>query len=279
MTTIHTIILSIIEGITEFLPISSTGHMILAGKLLGISDTDFTKSFEIIIQLGSISAVVVLYLKTLLKNVDLLKKTFVAFLPTAVLGLIFYKIIKTYLLGNTVVVILSLFIGGIVIIWFEKKLAKDALQKNSDELSVKNQKSESEAVSLSEVKQTPITYKKAFYIGLAQSVSMIPGVSRSAATIVGGQLLGLTRVQIVEFSFILAIPTMIAATFLDIYKNYQLFGSADIVQLVLGFSVSFVVALIAIKSFLKYIQKNSLSSFGWYRIILAIFSAIIFINF
>ena len=255
MTTLHTIILSIIEGITEFLPISSTGHMILAGEVLGIPSTSFTKSFEIIIQLGSILAVVVLYIKTLFKSFDLMKKTFVAFLPTAVLGLLFYKIIKTYLLGNVWVVIASLFIGGLVIIWFEKKLAKNP-----------------------QLDESPLTYKKAFIIGLAQSVAMIPGVSRSAATIVGGQLLGLSRRQIVEFSFILAIPTMAAATFLDVYKNYQLFTSADISQLAIGLVVSFVVALLAIKTFLKYIQKNNLTYFGWYRIVLAIISIIVFIK-
>lgn len=256
MSTIHTIILSIIEGITEFLPISSTGHMILAGQVLGIPSTAFTKSFEIIIQLGSIMAVVVLYIKTLFKSSDLLKKTFVAFLPTAVLGLIFYKIIKTYLLGNVWVVIASLFVGGLVIIWFERKLAKNP----------------------QDIVESPLTYKKAFIVGLAQSVAMIPGVSRSAATIVGGQLLGLSRRQIVEFSFILAIPTMAAATLLDLYKNYQLFTSADFSQLALGFTASFIVALLAIKTFLKYIQKNNLTAFGWYRIILAIISIIIFIK-
>ncbi len=255
MTTIHTIILSIIEGITEFLPISSTGHMILAGELLGIPSTTFTKSFEIIIQLGAILAVVVLYAKTLLKNSDLIKKTLVAFLPTAILGLIFYKVIKTYLLDNVWVVIASLFIGGIVIIWFEKKLSKQAPLEDS-----------------------PLTYKKALIIGLAQSVAMIPGVSRSAATIVGGQLIGLSRRQIVEFSFILAIPTMAAATILDLYKNYHLFTSADFAQLSLGFTVSFIVAILAIKTFLKYIQKNNLTVFGWYRIALAIISLIVFIK-
>jgi len=255
MTTIHTIILGIIEGITEFLPISSTGHMILAGKVLGISSSDFTKSFEIIIQLGAILAVVVLYAKTLFKNFDLLKKTVVAFLPTAVLGLIFYKIIKTYLLDNVWIVIASLFIGGLVIIWFERKLAKNP-----------------------QLEDSPLTYKKALLIGLAQSVAMIPGVSRSAATIVGGQLIGLSRRQIVEFSFILAIPTMAAATLLDLYKNYQLFTTADLAQLSLGFIVSFILALLAIKTFLKYIQKNNLTSFGWYRIVLAIISIIIFIK-
>lgn len=255
MTTIHTIILSVIEGITEFLPISSTGHMILAGKVLGISSSDFTKSFEIIIQLGAIMAVVVLYIKTLFKSFDLLKKTFVAFLPTAVLGLVFYKIIKTYLLDNVWVVVTSLFLGGVIIIWFERKLAKTP-----------------------QAAESPLTYKKAFIIGLAQSIAMIPGVSRSAATIVGGQLIGLSRRQIVEFSFILAIPTMAAATLLDLYKNYQLFTVADINQLVLGLVVSFAVAMLAIKTFLKYIQKNNLTSFGWYRIILAIISIIVFIK-
>lgn len=253
MTTLHTIILSIIEGITEFLPISSTGHMILAGEVLGISNTEFTKSFEIIIQLGAILEVVVLYFKTLFKNFDLLKKTIVAFLPTALLGLVFYKIIKNYLLDNVWVVITSLFLGGIVIILFERHLSKKP-----------------------QIEDSPLTYKKALIIGLAQSVAMIPGVSRSAATIVGGQLIGLSRKQIVEFSFILAIPTMAGATVLDLYKNYQLFTTSDFAQLSIGFVVSFIVALLAIKTFLKYIQKNNLTFFGWYRIVLAIISIIVF---
>ena len=269
MSVLHTVILSIIEGITEFLPISSTGHMILAGHVLGIESTNFTKSFEIIIQLGAILAVVLLYAKTLWKNFDLIKKVIVAFLPTAVLGLVFYKIIKTYLLGNSAVTIAALFIGGIVIIWFENRLGKIPGQS----------KGVDEANLVGQATHKPITYKQAIYIGLAQSVAMIPGVSLSAATIIGGELLGLSRATIVEFSFILAIPTMAAATALDLYKNYQLFSSADFGVLALGFVVTFIVATIAVKTFLKYIQKHNLSVFGWYRIALAALSTIVFLNF
>lgn len=268
MTIIHTVILSVIEGITEFLPISSTGHLILAGKVLGIDSTNFTKSFEIIIQLGAIMAVVVLYAKTLIKNFDLIKKAVVAFLPTAILGLIFYSFIKTYLLGNVSVVVASLFIGGFIIIWFEKEMGKRG--KNNGQTF---------AMDTGTTISHDITYKKAIYIGLAQAVAMIPGVSRSAATIIGGEFLGIRRATIVEFSFILAIPTMAAATILDLYKNYQLFSSADFGSLGLGFVVTFIVAIIAVKTFLKYIQNHDLSSFGWYRIALAVFSTIIFLNF
>lgn len=267
MTILHTVILSIIEGITEFLPISSTGHMILAGHVLGIESTNFTKSFEIIIQLGAILAVVVLYAKTLWKNFDLIKKVLVAFLPTAILGLVFYKIIKTYLLGNSAVTIAALFIGGVIIIWFENRHGNRQEKNNTEE------------VSNGETLNKSLTYKQAIYIGLAQSVAMIPGVSRSAATIIGGELLGLSRATIVEFSFILAIPTMAAATVLDLYKNYQLFSSSDFTTLAIGFVVTFIVAIIAVKTFLKYIQNHSFSIFGWYRIGLAIVSTIIFLNF
>jgi len=197
MNFLDVIILGIVEGITEFLPISSTGHLILASHLLGLNQTGFLKSFEIAIQLGAILSVVVLYGRSLLINAAVLKRVFVAFAPTAIFGLVFYNTIKKSLLGDSNVVLWSLFLGGIFLIIFE------IVHREKD--------AQEEIIS--------ITYPQALLIGVFQSVAMIPGVSRSAATIVGGLMIGLKRKTIVEFSFLLAVPTMGAATALDLMKN------------------------------------------------------------
>lgn len=248
MDNIHAIILGVIEGITEFLPVSSTGHLILAGNLLGIPDGSLAKTFDIVIQLGAILAVVVLYFRELFKW-EMIKKLVVAFLPTAVIGLVFYKIVKNYLLGNVWVVLGALLIGGITLIMFERWYEKKASTVPPKE---------------------SMSYRDAFLVGCAQAIAIVPGVSRSAATIVGGLFLGLSRETIVKFSFLLAVPTMAAATGLDVLKNYKLFSTADIGIILIGFIVSFVVALIVIKWFIKYIQKHNFEIFGWYRIILSI---------
>jgi undecaprenyl-diphosphatase len=245
MTLIHAIILGIVEGITEFLPISSTAHLILASQLLRL-DSDFVKSFEIIIQFGAILSVVVLYWKKFW-HWDVLKKLVVAVIPTGVIGLTVYKAVKGYLLGNVTVVLLSLLIGGIALIVFER------FRNGSD----------------AEVDFGEITYRRAFLIGLFQAIAVIPGVSRSAATIVGGSLIGVSKRTIVEFSFMLAVPTMLAATGLELVKSRSaLAGNYGL--LAVGFVVSFVTAIIAIKSFLGYIKKRDFSAFGWYRIVLAV---------
>lgn len=249
MDIIHAIILSIVEGVTEFLPISSTGHLILTANILNIPQTDFAKSFEIIIQLGSIMAVSVVYAKKLLENRGIWPKVLVAFLPTAIVGLTLYKIIKGFLLGNSTVTLLALFLGGILIIVLE------LLYKQKDH----------HASSLDQ-----ISYKQAFLIGLAQSVSVIPGVSRSAATIIGGMFSGLKRNIALEFSFILAIPTMFAATGLDLVKSSFKFSSQEYMILGLGLGVSFVTALVAIKFLLKYVQTHTFIPFGIYRVVLSI---------
>ncbi len=240
--------LGIVEGITEFLPVSSTGHMILASHLLHLPDTEFLKSFEIIIQLGAICAVVALYYRTFF-NIEILKKLIIGFIPTGIIGLALYKIVKTYLLGNEFVVLWALALGGIVLIIFE-------LFHREREDSV-------EDIYL-------ITNKQAFGIGLFQSISIIPGVSRSAATIVGGLLLGLKRATIVEFSFLLAVPTMAAATGLDLIKSYKSFSSSDAGMLAVGFIVAFAVALGAIKFLLQYIRTHTFIPFGVYRILAAL---------
>lgn len=247
------IILGIVEGITEFLPISSTGHLILTSKLLSLTDSEFLKTFQIVIQLGAILAVVVLYWRKLLINKEILKRVTVAFLPTAVIGLIFYKIIKTYLLSNALLVVYSLFIGGIILIifewWYKNNFKKKELIDDIEKIS----------------------YKQSVLIGVFQSLAMIPGVSRSGATIIGGLGLGLSRVLIVEFSFLLAVPTMVAATGLDLIKNWNIFNSnQEILLLLIGFIVSFVVAIFSIKFLLSFIKKYDFSSFGLYRIIIAI---------
>jgi len=241
-------ILGIVEGITEFLPISSTGHLILTAHLLGIPSSDVLKSFEIIIQLGAIGAVLVLYYRSFF-NIELLKKLFVAFLPTAIIGLALYSFVKQYLLGNEKVVLISLFVGGITLIVFE-------LLHKEKETSLKDVSS--------------ISYTQAFTIGLFQSIAIIPGVSRSAATIVGGLSMNISRTTIIEFSFLLAVPTMGAATALDLLKNYATFSPHDFSFLAVGFVTAFIVALFAIKFLLRFMRTHTFIPFGVYRIAIAL---------
>jgi len=250
VSVLQTLILSIVEGITEFLPISSTGHLILVSELLSISQTEFVKSFEIIIQLGAIMAIVVLYFNKLIENKKIYPKILAAFLPSAIIGFILYKFIKQYLIGDSRIVLVSLFIGGILLIILEKILAK---------IKIKND------LTIEE-----LDLKSCLLVGLSQAISMIPGVSRAAATIIGGMSVGLSRSNAVEFSFLLAVPTMAAATGLDLIKSYQYFSAQDIKLLILGFIVSFTSAKIAVEWLIKFMKNHSLAAFGVYRIILAI---------
>lgn len=247
MTLIHSLILGIVEGLTEFLPISSTAHLMLAGDLLKIPATDFVKSFDIFIQLGAILAVVILYFKRIITNWNLIKKIAVAFIPTAIIGFILYKIVKTYLLSNNYIAAIALLLGGLVLIIFEKRF-----YKNSPVLS------------------SEITYRQAFIIGCAQSLAIIPGVSRAAATIIGGLAQKIERKTMVEFSFMLAIPTMIAAVGWDLIKTPISFSRPEWSLLAYGFIVAFITAIIGVKFFIKFIQKNNFIPFGWYRIILGL---------
>jgi len=239
------LILGVVEGISEFLPISSTGHLILAAQLMGLDHTEFQKSFEIAIQVGAILSVVALYWRRLLVDRETLKRVIVAFVPTGVLGLTLYRLIKKFLLGSPNVVLWSLLLGGIFIIVFEylHREREDAVQDLSG-----------------------ITYRQALLIGLFQSVAMIPGVSRSAATILGGLALGLRRKTIVEFSFLLAVPTMLAATAYDLLKSGAAFTADQMGFLAVGFVSSFVVALLSIKFLLSFIQTHTFIPFGIYRI-------------
>ncbi len=257
MDLIHALIISVVEGVTEFLPISSTGHQILVAKLLSVPQTEFVKTFEIFIQLGAILAVCLIYWRKFLQSQKIWISVLVAFIPTAIIGFALYKIIKNVLLGNLIVTVLALFIGGILLIFLEKM----------------HQEKQSQT---SKVEQ--MTLKQAIGVGLVQSLSIIPGVSRSAASILGGMYLGLKRETAVEFSFLLAIPTMLAATGLDLVKTHLSFSSSEYVTLAVGFIGAFVTALLVIRWFLKYIQKNSFVPFGVYRIILAVLFWLIFLR-
>jgi undecaprenyl-diphosphatase len=248
LTHLEAIILGIIEGVTEFLPISSTGHLIISSNFLGLTPTEFLKTFEISIQLGAVFAVLFLYRKTLISGLEIWKKIIVGFIPTGIIGLIFYKFIKQFL-GSTEIVIWSLAIGGLILIIFE------LLHKEKNN-------------SLENLER--ITYKKSITIGFFQSIAIIPGVSRSAATILGGLLLGLHRKTIVEFSFLLAIPTIAAATGFDLLKNASTFEAGQLSVLLVGFLTSFVVAIFSIKFLLRFIEKNSFLGFGIYRLLVAL---------
>jgi len=241
------IILAAVEGLTEFLPVSSTGHTILAATLLGILQTPFVKSFEIALEFGSILAVVVLYWRYFL-DVEVLKRLVVAFIPTGVVGLLIYKFFKDVLFGNEQIVLWALLLGGIFIILFELRYKE---RSYIDEMA-------------------KIPYAHCLLIGIFQAVSVIPGVSRSAPTIMGGLALGMKRETIVLFSFLLAVPTMIAASGFDLIMSYTEFSSGQLDLLLVGFVVSFLVAIPAIKLFLGYVRRHSFVPFGVYRILLVL---------
>lgn len=242
MTIFQAIIIAIVEGITEFLPISSTGHMIITEKLLGMESTDFLKAFTVNIQFGAILSVIVLYWKRFFQSLNFYYKLFIAFIPAMVLGFLLGDLIDS-MLENVVVVAISLLLGGIVLLFVDKWF---------------NNPSEDQTIS----------YSTAFKIGLIQCISMIPGVSRSAATIIGGMSQKLSRKTAAEFSFFLAVPTMFAASAYKLLENYKTIKSDDIDILLIGNLVAFFVAMIAIKSFIAFLTKYGFKAFGYYRIIL-----------
>jgi undecaprenyl-diphosphatase len=241
MTWFQAIIIAIVEGITEFLPISSTGHMIITESLLGMNIDEFTKAFTVNIQFGAILSVVILYWKRFLQSWTFYQKLFIAFLPAAVIGFLAGDFIDS-LLENVMVVAIMLLIGGILLLFVDKWF------KRTDS----NQE---------------ITYNKALKIGFWQCIAMIPGVSRSAASIIGGMQQKLSRTNAAEFSFFLAVPTMAAASAYKLLKDYKHFNSDNISLLVAGNLVAFLVAMIAIKTFITFLQKHGFRVFGWYRIV------------
>ena len=264
MNILETIIIAIVEGLTEFLPVSSTGHMIITQNILGVDSTPFVKAFTFIIQFGAILSVVILYWKRFFKlnqtpapegagafkrflhKYDFYWKLFVAFIPAAVLGLLFNDAIDA-MLESVVVVAVTLILGGIFMLFSDKIFNKGS-------------------------EKTELTEKRAFCIGLFQCISMIPGVSRSMATIVGGMAQKLTRKAAAEFSFFLAVPTMLAATLFKMLKIFTEENGAQILKenldtLIIGNVVAFIVAMLAIKFFINFVTKYGFKAFGWYRII------------
>lgn len=246
MNLIQAVILSVIEGVTEFLPISSTGHMIIGTSVMGIAQDEFTKTFIVAIQLGAILSVIVLYWRKFIQSADFYKKVFVAFLPAVVFGVLFKKQIN-HMLGSILVVAFSMLIGGIILIFLDQWFQKEE-EKRTSELP---------------------PYLSALKIGLFQVVAMIPGVSRSAATIIGGVSQNLTKRAAAEFSFFLAVPTMAAATCKELYDFYKTGASIthdQITLLVIGNMIAFFVAMIAIKTFINYLVRHGFKMFGYYRI-------------
>jgi len=244
MTLLEAVILAIVEGITEYLPISSTGHMIITEKLLGMESTAFTKAFIVNIQFGAILSVVVLYWKRFFQSVNFYLKLLTAFLPAAVTGFLLGDFIDT-LLGSVEVVAVSLLLGGVILIYIDKWMNSE---NNDDD----------------------ITYPKAFKIGLYQCIAMIPGVSRSAATIIGGMAQQLSRKTAAEFSFFLAVPTMLAASVYKLLKNHEALTVEHIQLLLIGNAAAFIVAMLAIKFFITYLQNHGFKLFGYYRIALGL---------
>lgn len=252
MELFQALILSVVEGLTEFLPVSSTGHLLLTSEILGIAQSEFVKSFEVIIQLGAILAVVIFFLPQMKKILTLWKPVLFAFIPTAVVGFGLYRIIKDIFFEQIWITVFMLFAGGVFILVFEKVWAGRG----------RNEQVEAGTIA----KLTPL---KALLIGLCQSLSVVPGTSRSLMSIYGGMFAGLSRGQAVEFSFLLAVPTIFAAAGLDVVKTSWSFTSYEWLCLIVGFFGAFVSALIVIKWFLRFAKSNNFVVFGIYRIILA----------
>ncbi len=243
MTVLEAIVIAIVEGLTEFLPISSTGHMVIVQALLGLQPTEFTKAFMVNIQFGAILSVVVLYWRRFVRSWDFYWRLLVAFVPAAIFGLLFGDAIDA-LLENVSVVAVALLLGGVVLLFVDKWFRPKGVDQ--------------------------VSYPRAFGIGLFQCLALVPGVSRSAATIIGGMALGLTRKHAAEFSFFLAVPTMAAASGYKLLKGWHadpgLFAGNNLGLLLLGNAVAFVVAMLAIKAFVSFLTRHGFRAFGWYRI-------------
>jgi undecaprenyl-diphosphatase len=250
MSPLDAVIIAIVEGITEFLPISSTGHMIITEGILGLKNTDFTKTFIVNIQFGAILSVVVLYWRKFFQSLDFYIKLFIAFIPAAVIGFLLHDFIDD-LFESVVVVAVTMLAGGIILLFVDRWFCNPSQDQS-------------------------ITGKKALIIGCFQCIAMIPGVSRSAAAMIGGMSQKLDRATAAEFSFFLAVPTMFAASAYKLIKNYQTITSETIGILLLGNAVAFVVAMLAIKSFIAYLTKHGFIVFGWYRIAIGLLLLILY---
>lgn len=246
MNIVEAIILAVIEGLTEFLPVSSTGHMIIGSSLMGIQSDEFVKLFTVAIQFGTILSVLVLYFKRFLQSLDFYFKLLVAFIPSIIFGLLFMDLIDQ-LLESPLAVAISLVVGGVILLFVDKMFSNNSIDNPSE-----------------------VKYPTAFKIGLFQVIAMIPGVSRSGATIIGGMTQKLTRKAAAEFSFFLAVPTMLGATVkkaYDFYKSGYVINNEELNLLLIGNLVGFLVAMVAIKTFIGYLSKNGFRMFGWYRIV------------
>jgi undecaprenyl-diphosphatase len=259
MSIIHVIILAIIEGLTEFLPVSSTGHMVVASALMGIGDDTFVKLFEIVIQLGAILAVVVLYLKRFFRSINFYIKLVVGVIPAVILGVLLKKYIDQ-LLGSPLVVGVALLVGGVILLFVDEWFNKPTVTEEKD-----------------------ISYLTAFKIGCFQCLAMIPGISRSASSIVGGMSQKLSRTAAAEFSFFLAVPTMFGATAKDLWDFHKDNPNISaetmhgyIVTLIIGSVIAFIVALLAIRSFITFLEQKGFKLFGWYRIVAGLAVIILF---
>jgi undecaprenyl-diphosphatase len=252
MHILQTLVLGAVEGFTEFLPISSTAHMMMAARIMRLADTDFLKTFEIVIQFGAILAIVALYWSRFTALRHVWPKILAAFIPTGIIGLILYKLVKNYLLSNNTIAVWALGIGGALLILFEIfHKDRQPSQKSLEELA-------------------GMSYAKAVAIGLAQAVAIIPGVSRSAATIVAGRALGITRAAIVEFSFLLAVPTMLAASGYELLKSFPHLDAGQYGYLLIGLATAFVTAHLSVRWLLRYVQSHNFIAFGIFRVLVAI---------
>jgi undecaprenyl-diphosphatase len=258
MNIIHVIVLAIIEGLTEFLPVSSTGHLVVASALMGIGKDDFVKLFEIVIQLGAILAVVVLYFKRFFRSIDFYVKLVIGVIPAVIFGLLLKKKIDI-LLESPLIVAIAFVVGGVILLFVDEWFNKPTIDDEKE-----------------------ITHLTALKIGFFQCLAMVPGVSRSGASIVGGMTQKLSRKAAAEFSFFLAVPTMFGATLKDLYDFYKHGNMAaadlhqDIKYLVIGSVIAFIVALLAIKSFITFLEQKGFRLFGIYRILAGIVIIILY---
>lgn len=258
MSPFHALILGLLEGFTEFLPISSTAHLVVGARLLDIPSNAFLTSFVIAIQLGAIASLLVLYRRTLVSEHALMLRVLVAFLPAALVGFALYSVIKEIFLESMTIIALALFLGGIVFIVFERARKRGFLPER-------------------EVGAHDMSFGKAVAIGCAQSLAVVPGVSRAGATILGGLALGLPRVEIARFSFLLAIPTMLAATGYDLLRSGGSFAFSEWHLLLIGFGAAFIAAYVSARALIHFVSTHSFEVFGWYRVCLALLIALFLI--
>lgn len=258
MNLIQAVLLGIVEGVTEFLPISSTAHLILTSQFLGLAQTEFQKFFEVFIQLGAVLAVAFLYVRYLLKHTELIKNVLISFVPTALVGLLLYEIIKTVFFNSNLLIAFSLVAIGVVFILLEQKVKNKSLtlSKNLSQMS----------------------WREALIVGLFQSLAIVPGVSRAGIVMVALMGMKYKRTEAAMYSFLLAVPTIAAASLLDLYKSRDLLLSSrsNVALLVVGFMVSFATAYVSVRWLITYLQNNSLVNFAYYRFALAIIVVLIF---